>query len=114
MKLGEDFKLRDDLYDPNEKEATLPIELLTTPYKGVVYRYTRVGIKENEAQDGAVMQFDYDFVDPGPFTMVKLRSDKYFNTTIGLVLNEILLDHLEGEANESENRGHDSKESDSQ
>ena len=41
MVIGEDYKFRDDL-----KYDTVPIELLTGPYTGIVLRYTHVAIKE--------------------------------------------------------------------
>ena len=116
MKLGTDFKLRDDSFSKEKYDAgeTLPIELLVSPYEGVVYRYTRVALVENENKDGAVMKFDYEIIDPGKFSMVKLRGDNYFNKAIGLVLNEILLDYMEGAENGAENRGNDTTKPDTE
>ena len=115
MKLGEDFKFCDDLYDPKRDNETLPIKMLIPPYEGVIFRYTRVAIKENANKDGAVMQFDYDFIDPGKNSMASLRSDDKFNTTIGLVLNEILLTYMEeGEMDGQKDRRDDSEKFDTE
>lgn len=94
MILGEDYKFRDDM-----KHDTVPIELLTGPYKGVILRYTNVAIKEQE-NDTAKMLFDYELYAMGEHTEVSLRKDTKFLNHIGLVLNSLILESLEG-ANES-------------
>ena len=88
MIINIDYKFRDDL-----KEDTVPIELLTGPYKGVVYRYTQVAIKE-QANDSAVMQFDYYLHQTGGLTETSLRADQKFTTHIGLILNQLILDSV--------------------
>lgn len=94
MILGTDFKFRDEY-----ENDTTAIELLTDAYKGVIYRYTNVGLKEQE--DGtATMRFDYELLDPGKFKNDKLREDKYFNEHLGLILNTLILDVVEMSQNE--------------
>ena len=58
MLIGKDYLLRDDLY---KEDKTMPIQLLTGPYKDVILRYTTVSIKEME-NDQAKMLFDYDYL----------------------------------------------------
>lgn len=94
MILGTDFKFRDEY-----KNDTTAIELLTEPYKGVIYRYTNVGLKEQE--DGtAVLRFNYEFLESGQFKQDKLREDRYFNDHLGLILNTLILDVVEMSSNE--------------
>ena len=89
MILNTDFKFRDDL-----KSDTTAIELLTEAYKGVIFRYTNVGLKEQH--DGtAVLQFTYDLLDTGKFKKEKLRGDRYFQEHLGLILNTLIVDMVE-------------------
>ena len=91
MFIGKDYLLRDDLY---EEDKTLPIQLLTGPYKDVILRYTTVAIKEME-DDQAKMIFDYDLLEMGNHTETSLRKDVKFTHHIGLVLNTMILETLE-------------------
>lgn len=91
-----DFRFRDDLFK-NEDGETVPIEILTEPYKGVILRYTKVAIKELE--DGtAKLQFQYDLLEMGNLTETKLRSDARFENHAGLLLNHLILESVEGQA----------------
>lgn len=96
MILEQDFKFRDDI-----KADTVPIELLTDPYKGVVLRYTNVGVKELE-NNTAVLQFGYELYEMGDHTETKLRRDKRFQEHAGLVLNALILESADIEEKESE------------
>ena len=87
MIVGEDFKFRDDF----KKEDTVPIEIISGPYKGVVYRYKTVAVKEND-DETATLKFDYHLHEMGDFTETKLRKDKVFENYIGLILNRIILE----------------------
>lgn len=91
MIIGKDYLLRDDLY---EEDKTLPIQLLTGPYKDVILRYTTVAIREME-NDQAKMSFDYDLLAMGNHTETSLRKDVMFTHHIGLVLNTMILETLE-------------------
>jgi hypothetical protein len=91
MLIGKDYLLRDDLY---EEDKTLPIQLLTGPYKDVILRYTTVSIKEME-NDQAKMLFDYDLLEMGNHTETSLRKDVKFTQHVGLVLNTMILETLE-------------------
>ena len=92
MILNEDYKLREDMDE--KTHDTLPIELLTGPYKGVLYRYTTVQLREQE--DGfATMQFQYELYEMGDHTETSLRKDQNFTRHIGLILNQIILETLE-------------------
>ena len=104
MIVGEDFRFRDDL-----KKDTVPIELLLKPYANVVYRYTEIGeVKENK--DGtATIKFQYELFDAGQHTETKLRKDKRFEKAIGLVLNRLILEAVQG--SEQDDRKDDTQKS---
>lgn len=91
MVIGEDFKFRDDLeYD------TVPIEILSGPYKGIVLRYTKVSIKE-QSGDNAIVKFEYDLIKADKFNKGKLKTDMMFQEHIGLVLNSMILETIESD-----------------
>jgi len=99
MIVGEDFKFRDDI-----KADTAPIEILTEPYKGVILRYTKVGIKEQEENDNVLLQFEYELIEMGEHTETKLRRDVKFQEFSGLILNALLLESLEAEEKEQKEK----------
>lgn len=103
MKLNEDWRFRDDI-----KADTVPIEILTEPYKGVILRYTKVAIKEKE-NDSAVLNFEYELFEMGKHTEVALRKDKKFEYFAGLVLNSLILESVEG-PNDNAKSGEDDTE----
>lgn len=86
MQINEDFKFRDDI-----KADTVPIELLTGNYKGVILRYTKVAIREQEDLT-AKLQYEYEIIDAGKSTETGLRKDKTFEFHIGLILNALILE----------------------
>jgi len=106
MIVNEDFKFRDDLIKSDKD--TVPIELLTGNYKGVIIRYTRVAIMEQEDQT-ARLQFDYDVLNPGKYTETKLRKDKTYEFHIGLILNALILEATDAKDDDA-NRENDSVE----
>jgi hypothetical protein len=95
----QDFRFRDDMFNKNTKD-TVPIEILIPPYKGVILRYTEVGIKEQD-NGTAVMRFAYDLLNPGDYSELTLRRDERFEQHIGLLLNHLILEAAEFENNES-------------
>jgi hypothetical protein len=97
MIIGEDFKFRDDI-----KADTAPIEILTEPYKGVILRYTKVGVKEQEEDDTLLLQFEYDLLEMGEHTETKLRRDVNFQEFSGLILKTLLLESLDAEEKQKE------------
>jgi hypothetical protein len=89
MILGTDFRFS-NVYDTD----TSAIELLTEAYKGVIFRFTNVGVKENP--DGtATLRFSYEILSPAKFKEKKLREDQYFEQHLGLILNTLILDIAE-------------------
>jgi hypothetical protein len=109
MKINEDFKFRDEL--SKDKKDTVPIELLTGIYKGVILRYTTVDIKEDVANDQATLKFQYELLEMGNHTETQLRKDKVFNEYIGLVLNALIVEAIDAiEEHDNESRKDDSKE----
>lgn len=93
-----DFRFRDDMINKDEVQ-TVPIEILTGPYKDVIYRYVKVGVKEKN--DGeAVVQFIYDLLNTGNFSETTLRNDQRFTNHIGVLLNHLILEAAESETND--------------
>jgi hypothetical protein len=101
LEVGKDFKFRDDLYN-KESGETVPIQILTGPYKDVIYRYIKIAVQEKE--DGhAVLQFIYDLLELGEHFETKLRADKRFVEHLGLLLNSFILETLESSSDVGEN-----------
>jgi hypothetical protein len=91
MIIGEDYKFRDDL-----KYETVPIELTSGPYKGIVLRYTKVSIKE-QSGDNATVKFEYDLIKADKFNKLRLKNDAMFQEHIGLILNSMILETVESD-----------------
>lgn len=92
-----DYKFRDDLYNAKKGE-TVPIEILTWPYNGVIYRYSQVGVSEQE--DGtANLKYSYELLQCGEHTETQLRKDEKFSRHLGILLNHLILESLENEVN---------------
>lgn len=98
MKAGIDYKFRDDLFDAKTEGATIPIEVLLDPYQKVVYRYTNVSFKVDE-DEVPRMQFAFEVMDPGKYSITTLHKDEFFTRNVGLILNAMLLEV--GETDES-------------
>lgn len=97
-----DFRFRDDLYKVDKGE-TVPIEILLPPFKGVIIRYTQVGVKEQE-NGTAVLRFAYEVISPGEHSELSLRRDKKFEEHLGILLNYLILEAAEAEVMENANR----------
>lgn len=91
-----DFRFRDDI--EVEKTDTIPIEILTGPYKNVIMRYLKVGIKETD-EDTAILQFQYALLEMGDHTETQLRKDPRFEEHLGILLNHLILETAEAEVN---------------
>ena len=98
MILGIDFRFS-NVYNTD----TSAIELLTEAYKGVIFRFISVGVRENEDQT-ATLKFAYEILSPGKFKEDLLRQDPYFEHYLGLILNTLILDiaELDGAAREND------------
>jgi len=91
MKLGIDYKFRDDF--TLNKTDTASIELIDGPYKGVVFRFTTVSVKVDTDKDNALLNFDYDILVPEKEDAKKtFLKDRIFQTHIGLILNALILE----------------------
>ena len=96
MIIGQDFRFRDDM-----KTDTVPIEILTEPYKGVILRFTEVGVEE--LNDGtAKLKYQYDLFEMGDHTETSLRKDNKFVEFAGLILNTIILEAAEADSADRE------------
>lgn len=105
MSPGKVYKFRDDL----KQYDTVPIELLTEKYQGVILRYTNVSVKELD-NGSANLNFSYDLIEMGKHTETNLRRSKDFEYHIGLILNEMILEVVDSDIAKSELREDDSDE----
>jgi len=98
MILGIDYRFS-NVYNTD----TSAIELLTEAYKSVIFRFTNVGVKENEDAT-ATLRFSYEILSSGKFKEELLRQDPYFEHHLGLILNSLILDiaELDGAAGEND------------
>ena len=96
MELGTDYKFRDDMFDSRKEGSTVPIELMLEPFAGVVYHYTTVAFKVGE-DDVPRISFEYEIDKTNDLSMTTLRKNEKFITTLGLILNSLLLDASEAE-----------------
>ena len=90
---SKDFQFRDDLAKI-ESGDTVPIQILTGPYKDVIFRYIRVSVKEQDGGD-AKLQYQYELLEMGSYTETQLRKDSRFSQHIGIILNHLILESLE-------------------
>lgn len=97
---NKDFKFRDDLIDPENKD-TIPIEILLEKYKGVVYRYNTVQINEQE-NNTAKLKFTYEILEQPKFLTEDLKYDSVFVQVIGTILNGLILEVADSEFNNNE------------
>lgn len=106
----EDFRFRDDLVtkEAEEEGQTVPIEILTGPYKNVIFRYVKVGVKEKDNGE-AVLQFIYDLLEMAQHTETSLRKDYKFTEHLGILLNHLILETAQGIDNAT--RENDTQES---
>ena len=88
---GKEYKFRDDL----KNHDTVPIELLTEPWQGVILKFLTVGVREQE-NGTAVLRFTYELIDMGKHTETNLRNSKKFEEFVGLILNMMILETSEG------------------
>lgn len=88
---NKDYKFRDDLI--KTATDTVPIELLIEAFQGIVYRYDRVHIREQD--EHARMNFEFSFIELNGFDEEKLRANKTFNHTLGLILNAMILEYVD-------------------
>ena len=82
---------------------TSAIELLTEAFKGVIFRFTNVGVRENQ-DETATLRFSYEILSSGKFKEELLRQDPYFEHYLGLILNTLIIDiaELDGAAREND------------
>ena len=99
--LGLDFRFRDDL-SKDDPQGTVAIEVLKSEYKGVIFRFTRVSIRE----EGQVARFrwEYEFIQAPGHSMKKLRDDTTFNKFLGFILRTIVEQIAQGMPPDDEDR----------
>lgn len=80
-----------------EDKKNVHIRLLSGKFQGVVYKYGKVGIKEEN--DHAYLQFNYDVIES---PVEGIEDDLEFKNTIGDLLTNLLARQLKNEGNVDE------------
>ena len=96
------------IYPKNEKDVT-HIKLLDGPYKGTVFKYGKVSIKEINGQGHLI--FSYDVLESPVSKPKKLNRSEQFKQVAGDLLVEIMTSNMDQEFID-ENRTDDFEESD--
>jgi hypothetical protein len=96
---------------PKDDGSSVHVKFLEGPYKGTVFKYGKVKIKEEN--DQAYLLFAYDVLESEVSKPKKLEKDESFKNYIGDLLIEIMSSNIEQEIID-ESGTNDSKESDLQ
>ena len=84
MIMGIDYAIRGDLGGD-----TLPVEVLSGPWKGVILTFKTVVIREET--EGAKIQWDLEIIESGKFKTDLLKKDQKFKDHTGFILNAMIL-----------------------
>jgi len=91
-----DFKF----VDPTEESTIVNVELLTGEFEGVVYRYGRVNVNEDEESGEAMLSYEFDLVDSNGLDSLLENED--FKNHIGHVLSNIMIQNQSVSEEESQ------------
>jgi len=96
------------IFPDNDKES-IHIRLLSGQYEGVVYKYGKVGVVEED--DKAYLQFNYDVIES---SIEGIEEDTNFKNAIGDLLTHLMTKQLNNEGSVDEDRTDYFEEPDSQ
>lgn len=85
----------------------IAVEIITGKFSGIIYSYGKVKFEQRGAI--AVLNFDFNFIDTGDFSIESLTGDQELINIMGDILTEVLISQKE--FNEKTRRN-DTKESD--
>ncbi len=111
MKMNEDYRITDATYTYKAEDDLFGVELLTGEFAGIKYTYGTINVADKENPDGTYsISFDYDIREG----KVEDEAKERLETTIGEVLNSVLLNSLEEayQRHQNETRNTDSQASD--
>jgi hypothetical protein len=92
-----------------EDKQNVHIKLLSGKYEGVVYKYGKVGVVEED--DKAYLQFNYDVIES---PIEGIEEDTNFKNAIGDLLTHLMMKQLNNEGSVDEDRTDYFEEPDSQ
>ena len=86
--------------EPDKRDPTIPLKILTGPYKDVTLCFGTVRLVEDEYRDIATLRFTYKVLSPEA-KVKSLNKDPVFKEYIGRVLNNVILEatNESGESN---------------
>lgn len=89
----------DYLFDAETEDDSglINIKLLGGEFDGIVYRYGKVSVQEEEEQEQAYLTFEFDVVDPNG--KESLEENMEFKNHIGDILQNIMMKSVESNQN---------------
>ena len=91
IELQENVDYKFDI-DPSEDSSFVNIQLLSGKFSGVVYKYGKVSLKEDEENDEAHLIFGFDIVDQ--IDHFNLEENLEFKNHIGEILTAIMVKQM--------------------
>jgi len=87
--------------EPEKKDPTIPVKILTGDYQGVILCFGTVKLYEDESGDFARLSFTYKILNQPRNRTKHLMKDATFKNYIGSILNSTILgdDDADGEGN---------------
>jgi hypothetical protein len=91
MQANKDYKITDTDVRYRDLDVVATVKILAGDYKDVEFHFGSIHIPEEENADGTLtMSFDYDIISDHK----ELKENETFETTLGEILNDILMQSL--------------------
>lgn len=104
MVMEKDFDLDPEHNDPTGTKMCV-IKIKKGKYAGVSFRFGTIKVEDKENSDGTyTIHFDYDIINPNGHDPDKLNQNKTFQTTLGGILNSIILTGIERDLKEHDEK----------
>ena len=98
--LDDKYEFMDDLYDDASIIPTIPIRLTDDKYYDTILKYDTIKVQGVDDDDMATLKFNFNFIE-NPHEVDE--NDNAFNTHIGDLLVNIIINTLNGNDNEARN-----------
>jgi hypothetical protein len=93
MQMNEDYHITATDVRYLDKDVVATVKIDTGEFTGVEYHYGAIHVNEEENPDGTLtMGFDYDIISE---EHKDLKGNEQFESTLGVILNDILMKSLE-------------------
>ena len=81
--------------DESKEWTAVRLTELTENYEGIIYKYGKVEIKEDEENDNASLQFNYDVLVSPTIPKEELEEDIDFKNLMGDILHYLIEEQLQ-------------------